>query len=257
MILISSIAILFGVFLLIHMYKEAYGNHVIEADITFPDFPRSFDGMRIFFISDLHFRVVDETIIQQVLGKVDIVIVGGDIMEKKVSFSNVEKNITQLQQLGPVYFVWGNNDYEGDFRRLDAVLLEKGVQILDNTAITYENGGEKLILLGVDDVGCERDRLELAIQDSEQGFRILISHNPSIVEKLSEEHNISFVLSGHTHGGQIRLFGFGIAERGGLKKCKQTLHLISNGYGTTRFPLRLGAQAETHLITLRSFSDEA
>ncbi|WP_209122558.1 metallophosphoesterase [Alkalihalobacillus sp. BA299] len=253
---ICSFAILFGTILLIYMYKEAFGNHVIETELAFTNFPLSFDGMRIFFISDIHFRIIDERIIERVSGKVDLVIVGGDIMEKNVPFSNVEKNISLLQRLGPVHFVWGNNDYEGDFRKLDATLLEKGVQILDNTAITYENGGEKVILLGVDDVGCDRDQLDLALHDSDEGFRLLISHNPSIVEKVSIEHNISLVLSGHTHGGQIRIFGFSLGERGGLKRHNNTLLFISNGYGTTSLPLRLGAPAETHLITLRTSKND-
>ncbi|WP_407928606.1 metallophosphoesterase [Alkalihalobacterium elongatum] len=251
-IIIGSIAILLGTCLLFFMYKEAFRNHVSEIELKFPNFPQSFDGMRIFFISDLHFRIIDTEIISQVKGKVDLVIIGGDMLERKVPFSNIEKNLELLRTLGPIHFVWGNNDYEGDFRRLDATLLEKGVQILDNTAITYENNEEKVVLLGVDDVGCERDRLDLALQDSDEGFRILISHNPSIVEQIQDENNISLVLSGHTHGGQIRVFGYGISEIGGLKKRNNTTLFISNGYGTTGLTLRLGARAETHLITLRS-----
>ncbi|MFV8828411.1 metallophosphoesterase [Alkalihalobacterium sp. APHAB7] len=251
-IFIGSIVLVLGTILMLFMYREAFRNQVSEIELEFPNFPQSFDGMRIFFISDIHFRLIDEELVRQVKGKVDLVIIGGDLLEKKVPFSNVEKNITLLQSLGPIHFVWGNNDYEGDFRRLDATLLEKGVQIIDNTAVTYENDGEKVIFLGVDDVGCQRDRLDLALQDSEEGFRILISHNPSIIEQLKDEHQISLVLSGHTHGGQIRFFGFGIAEIGGLKKRNNTTLFISNGYGTTGLPLRLGARAETHLITLRS-----
>ena len=56
------------------------------------------------------------------------------------------------------------------------------------------------------------------------------------------------MLSGHTHGGQIHLFGFRPYERGRLKRENDLTILISNGYGTTGVPLRLGAKAETHLI---------
>ena len=63
---------------------------------------------------------------------------------------------------------------------------------------------------------------------------------------------LSLLLSGHTHGGQIHLFGFSPYEKGRLKKENDLTVLISNGYGTTGVPLRLGAKAETHLISIEN-----
>ncbi|WP_370314234.1 hypothetical protein [Guptibacillus hwajinpoensis] len=59
------------------------------------------------------------------------------------------------------------------------------------------------------------------------------------------------ILSGHTHGGQIRLFGWGIREKGGIKNINGTTVVISNGYGTTTLPLRLMAPAESHIFILK------
>ncbi|WP_174734040.1 metallophosphoesterase [Mesobacillus harenae] len=238
--------------MLVHMYKEAQTDRVIINKLFFSDFPKSFGEVTIFFISDIHHRKVSQQIIEQVKGKADLIVIGGDLAEKGVSMSRIKENLLKLKDLGPVYFVWGNNDYETDSHELDALLLDLGIKILDNTAVKFESdSGEELVMLGVDDVGLERDRLDLALADAgDNGFRVLISHNPVIFKKIDQNNRIRLVISGHTHGGQIRIFGFGPYELGGIKEHGNTTVLTSNGYGTTKIPLRLGAPAQTHLITL-------
>ncbi len=239
--------------LLVYMWWEAHRNRVVYVELRFADFPKSFRAFTIFFISDLHRRKVSNKIIEQVKGKADIVLIGGDLTEKGVPFARVKENIQRLKMIGPVYFVWGNNDYEVDYHELDALLLQEGVRILDNRAVMFESEeGEKIALLGVDDISKRRARLDFALLDvDEEAFRILASHNPAIINKIRPEHHISLVLSGHTHGGQIRVFSFGLYEKGGIKQRNGTTVYVSNGYGTTNIPLRLGVPAETNLITIR------
>ncbi|WP_297988094.1 metallophosphoesterase [Anoxybacillus sp.] len=239
--------------LIIYMWIEAHRNRVIFHSLSFPTFPKSFSRLRIFFISDIHRRRVSETFVDSLKGKVDLVIIGGDLTEKGVPFSRVKRNIELFKQLGSVYFVWGNNDYEVDYHELDALLLESGVKILDNTAVIFESEqGDRIALLGVDDMNQERERLDLALEDAgDANFRIVVSHDPRIIQKITPEHRIALVLSGHTHGGQIRFGPFGLYEKGGLRNVNGTMLLTSNGYGTTTLPLRLGARAETHVIELK------
>jgi uncharacterized protein len=248
------IVLFLGVGLLLYMLREAFLNKVVEHEMLFPDFPKSFGKITIFFISDIHRRTISNQIINTVKEKSDIVIIGGDLTEKGVPLKRVKENLAKLKQIGPVYFVWGNNDYEIDYHELDAILLDFGVKVLDNTAVTFESEeGEKFCLLGVDDLNQKRDRIDLALLDAaEKSFKILTSHYPAITEKIRPEHEIRLVLSGHTHGGQIHILGYSPYERGKVTKLKKTTLLISNGYGTTTIPLRLGAPAECHLITLRA-----
>ncbi|MBV7507162.1 metallophosphoesterase [Bacillus sp. sid0103] len=247
-----------GVSLVLYMVRQAFLNNIIEHEFSFPDFPKSLGSVSIFFISDIHRRTISEKVINPVIGKADIVIIGGDLTEKGVSFEKVKANLMKLKQVGPVYFVWGNNDYEVDYHKLDAILLELGIKVLANTAVTFESAqGEKICLLGVDDLSQERDRLDLAILDAEENsFKILACHYPSITDKILPEHNIRLVLSGHTHGGQIHILGYSPHERGKIKRVDNTVLLISNGYGTTAIPLRLGAPAECHLIKLNGDSEK-
>ena len=252
MIALLLVCLLLMIILILYMWKLAVGNNVIEHHLTFEEFPESFGDVKIFFISDLHKRKISPSIINRVKGKTDIVVIGGDITEKGVPINQVEENVKRLKELGPVYFVWGNNDYETDYHELDASLLSLGVKILDNTAVLFDSPtGDKISLLGVDYIEWGRADLDLALSDSEKNsFKILVSHCPRIMNRVKEEHRISLVLSGHTHGGQIRFFGLGRYKIGGLAVKGNTLLLTSNGYGTSLVPLRLGAKSETHLIHL-------
>ncbi|SDM46417.1 metallophosphoesterase [Bacillus sp. OK048] len=253
MVYIIVLLLFGGAGLILYMLKEAFLNRVVLHEMTFEDFPSSFGEVSIFFISDIHKRLISNDIIEKVKGKADIVIIGGDLTERKVPFERVKENLEKLKQLGPVYFVWGNNDYETDYHKLDAILLSYSVKILDNTAAIFESGnGDKLSLLGVDALDQGRDRLDLALLDAgDDSFKILVSHYPTITKKIVPEHDIRLVLSGHTHGGQIHILGYSPYEKGKVEKLENTTLLISNGYGTTGVPLRLGAPAECHLITIK------
>ncbi|WP_026585176.1 metallophosphoesterase [Bacillus sp. J33] len=255
MIYIIALALIGGVGLLVYMLKEAFADRIIYKELSFSDFPESFGEVKLFFISDIHKRVISRRIMDEAKEKKpDMVIIGGDLMEKGVPFGRVKKNILLLMEAAPVYFVWGNNDYEADYHQLDALLLECGVKILDNTAFSFESlHGDRFVLMGTDDLSKDRDRLDLALHDAgDGGFRVLVSHDPRIVKEIKKEHNIHLVLSGHTHGGQIHILGYSPYEKGQIKVLPETTILISNGYGTTGVPLRLGAKAETHFITLKS-----
>lgn len=238
--------------LLCWMIREAFLNKVVKHELQFSAFPSSFGSITIFFISDIHRRVISEKVIAEVTGQADMVIIGGDLTEKGVPMERVIANIKKLRSLGPTYFVWGNNDYEIDFHVLKTILFDHGVRVLDNTAAVFESKeGDKISLLGVDDLNQNKDSLDNALKDAEKNsFKILACHYPQIMKKIISENRISLVLSGHTHGGQIRILGWGLYERGKITKMNDTTLLISNGYGTTSLPLRLGAPAECHLITI-------
>lgn len=234
-----------------YMYREAHRDRILNHELFFSDFPASLGALTIFFISDIHRRAVSPDIVSKAQGKADIVIVGGDLAEKGVKLERVKENLIQLASIAPVYFVWGNNDYELDRRKINKIMEEVGVEILDNSWVTLADTAEEVTLAGVDDLAVGNANLDEALAGVDSLFRILISHNPEIACFVKQEHKISLVLSGHTHGGQIRLLGYSPYKKGGIRKLANTTLFISNGYGTTALPLRLGAEAQTHLITLR------
>lgn len=246
-IIVCAGLLILGLFML----KEAFGNQVKVDKLYFPEFPKEFGEFTIFFISDIHRRTINEDLIEKVKGKAEIVIIGGDLIEKGVPFSRLRRNLQKLKEVGPTYFVWGNNDYEVDTELLQSVLQAYGVIILKYDIAIQRRNERQLAIIGVDDLVNSREPVEDILLGREKDeFRILVSHNPDIIHDIQKDNQISLILSGHTHGGQIRIFGIGPYEHGGIRKVKGTTLFISNGYGTTSLPLRLGAKAETHLIIL-------
>lgn len=145
-IIIIGILITSGI--LLYMWYEAHRNSIKHTEIKLEGFPKSFNGLKLFFISDIHKRIISQKITARLqISDVDLIIIGGDIMEKGVPFDRVENNIKKLVKIAPVYFVWGNNDYESDYRRLDVLLRENNVKILDNTAVCFETEKETCLLI--------------------------------------------------------------------------------------------------------------
>ncbi|MFC0559846.1 metallophosphoesterase [Halalkalibacter alkalisediminis] len=229
------------------MYVESKRNRVRELTLTYKELPRAFEGYRLFFISDIHRRIISDKVLESVKNRVDYIIIGGDLCEKGVPLKRIEANIQKLSKLAPCVFVWGNNDHEVGVKQLKTILKNYKVLELDEKVIKRDE--EILVLIGIDELQTAKDSLS-KVDPMMDSFSILVCHYPEITEELPSNHSFSLILTGHTHGGQIRLFRWGIARKGGLYRYNHFDLLISNGYGTTALPLRFCAPAETHLITL-------
>jgi len=173
-------------------------------------------------------------------------------LKKGVPLHRVESNIKTLKSLGPIYFVWGNNDHENGLNELMCIFEKFDVHIFKNEASIIKHQKTEWTFIGVDDLNTGHIDINHALHGKkETGFKLLVSHNPSVMELIQPEHKITLVLSGHTHGGQIRILGFGPYEKGKVHMQNGITQLVSNGYGTTGIPLRLGAKPETHYIVIK------
>lgn len=254
--------------LVFYMNRTAKDVHIQQEELNLTNWPKGFDGVTFLFVSDIHKNLITQEIRDRLQkSQIDLVFLGGDIIERGVSLTQVREHVRFFCSLAPTYFVWGNHDYDVDPRALDTLLREEGVQVLDNRATAFEAGEDRFWLIGVDDISRAKDQLSYALMDIDApGYRFLLAHDPMIIQKIESQHQISMVWSGHTHGGQIRLpvlskkilgpfyhkyvSGFyAFPEKG-------TTLFISQGIGTSHFPFRFGTQAEIHLFTLRSAEDE-
>ncbi len=88
--------------------------------------------------------------------------------------------------LGPIYFIWGNNDYEIDEAKLFRIFKKYDVKMLRNDVdFLQSKAGEKIAIIGIDDISQEQDDLHKAMAKiSEPCFQILLSHNPDITQKM-------------------------------------------------------------------------
>ncbi|WP_099158385.1 metallophosphoesterase [Virgibacillus ndiopensis] len=239
----------------LYMAYKAHHDTIDYLEITDRNLPEGFSGFRLFFISDIHRRQINENTLQLIKGKIDIVIIGGDLTEKGVPIKRTQNYIKKLKQWNkPIYFIWGNNDYEAFPDTIYHLLIQEGVIILANSSKDIvANNGDILSLLGLDCCKYQEAHLDQALQGAKGTYNLLLTHAPSAFYDLNvdEQQVIHTVLAGHTHGGQIRILGFGLYEPGGFQVYQGTNILISEGYGYTTLPFRLGTKSECHVITFK------
>lgn len=228
------------------MMHEAFENNLLHHEVTLLG---NHNKLSIFFISDVHLRKIDEQMIHQVKKKMDAVVIGGDFADKRTPIPRIYENIRLLQTLGPVYFVWGNNDREVGEDKLRSIFKETGVIIIENNAIPLPNSQNKCWLSAIDYAPTKNGRFTKAFEKCNGDDTIIfISHNPQVFQKVSREFKVDFMMGGHLHGGQIRLGPLGIHPHGSFSEINNVPSLISNGYGTTMVSMRLNAKPQCHII---------
>ncbi|MET1249824.1 metallophosphoesterase [Sporolactobacillus sp. STCC-11] len=238
--------------LIVHMFIEAHLNRLISIDLNINGLPEPFIGKRIFFISDIHRRRISRRWVESFNPKADYLIIGGDLTEKGVSLSRVRENVQLLKEQGPVYFIWGNHDWDAGHHQVKKLLDRESITILDNTTYIVHEDGASLNFSGVNDLLRGHCDLEKTLAARDTGApTLLFSHNPDIKYALTQQLTIPYVISGHTHGGQINVFGYTLKEKAGVKKMPYGTLIISGGYGTTKLPLRLGAKPDALMLTLK------
>ncbi|AIY05768.1 Ser/Thr protein phosphatase family protein [Planococcus sp. PAMC 21323] len=232
--------------LLLYMIRNAFSENVVKKTISLPA-KKPFEPFNLLFIADIHRRSIKAEFTNL---PVDVIVIGGDLVEKGVPLERVAKNVKNLRSLAPVYFVWGNNDREVDEQALRKIFDQYDVIILEDKSVSLFNNSQ-LKLVGIDHFAYKPDGLQNAFSNVEkQDTVIFISHTPFDFWKIKKPYSAHLLLAGHTHGGQIRVGPFGMFKKGAMKYKNDRIELITNGFGTTTLHLRLGAPAEYHLLTI-------
>lgn len=242
-----SIALLV-VCVLMYMLALAHRNSIITHDVT----ATISEDYKLYFISDVHNRKINQHMLLRV-GQVNAVIIGGDFCDKRTSFERLEENLRRLSTCGKLYYVWGNNDRELNEVKLRAMFKQYDVTLLENSAVPLT---KEIWLSAIEDTSSRKYSFEAALQHvPKEAYCIFVSHNPAVFPRVLAAHTVNFLLAGHWHGGQIRLGPLGVRPKGAYTYEQGVPTLISNGYGTTLLPLRLGAPPQTHIITLHATKD--
>ena len=162
------------------------------------------------------------------------------------------------------YGVMGNNDYERCHDEIIRTMKHYGMHPLEHEVDTLRKGGQQIIIAGVRnpfDLGQNGKSPTLAL--SPRDFVIMLVHTPDYVEDVSVV-NTDLALAGHTHGGQVCVFGiapvlnsnYGTRFLTGLACNSAKIPLIvTNGIGTSQLPIRIGAPAEVIMITLHRLKE--
>lgn len=230
------------------MILNAFRRNVLFHEITMNSTHVKNRSLTLFFISDVHRRKIDKRLLQKIKNEIDIVIIGGDLTERGVPLKRISKNVENLSSLGPIYFIWGNNDREVGEEEIRKIIASFNGKILDNENAPFP-GHPTWGILGTDDPSNGSPDIAATLRNVDRYEQtILVTHTPSLFRKVELEFQADLMLAGHTHGGQVRIGKFGLFEKGTFKIDGNRARLISNGFGTTSLPLRLGANSECHVI---------
>ena len=235
--------------------------------------PSQFHGLRIVQISDIHHGLflpkewLSEAVRQANRLNPDIIALTGDFVTySKRMIGPAAELLGRLRARYGVYAVLGNHDFRVDADAVTQALRTQRIDVLRNRHISLRFGSNSMYLIGVDDYGYGAD-LRRAIRGvPRDAATVLLAHNPRVIH-LASRHNVSLVLSGHTHGGQVNLPLLGtvygrsperLRYKIGWDRMGATQIYVSRGIGTIVLPWRLRCPAEiTHLELLQGATGAA
>ena len=239
------------------------------------ELPKAFDGFRIAQVSDLHnteFGKDNEKLLAMLReAQPDIIAITGDLYDSRnTNISIALAFAEQAMEIAPCYYVTGNheNRSEEDYAQLKTGLLELGVVVLENEKVELHRDGASITICGIMDPSFEADYWRVMEEDvlnehlpnlQSEGFTVLLSHRPEHME-LYVRYGFDLALTGHVHGGQVRLPwigglygpGQGMFPKydAGLFAEGDTQMVVSRGIGNSVIPLRFNNRPEVVLITL-------
>jgi predicted MPP superfamily phosphohydrolase len=247
-------------------YALQYNEITVESD----NLPQSFVGYRIAHISDLHnarFGENNERLLTMLRdAQPDIIAITGDMIDsRKTNVRHALAFAEEAVKIAPCYYVTGNHEARVPqaFSQLESGLQALGVTVLRNEKVVLERNGEQILLLGLDDPGARtqesvRGTLQALLAQDER-YAVLLAHRPELFE-IYAQSGVDLALSGHAHGGQIRLpfigavaapnQGFFPKYAAGLFREGATSMFVSRGLGNSIIPFRFGSRPELALIIL-------
>jgi predicted MPP superfamily phosphohydrolase len=253
---------------------------VEEFDISVSGLSAPLSNLRIVQLSDIHvgpFMTLDELLeyVETVNRlKPDVIALTGDfVTSSRQEVLPCLEALKKLQARYGIFACLGNHDmYAGVGRELTQRFHANGIRMLRNEAITLEVGSSKLGMLGIDDLGRGRPDLSRAVAAAQLDpaeVNILLSHRPEIFPRAARE-GIDLVLSGHYHGGQVKLLpdphAVSIArfmtpyaeglfrlpfKNSNAREKKNTNLFVSRGIGVTALPLRINCPPQIAHLTLK------
>ena len=226
--------------------------------------PQAFDGFRIAQVSDLHNTTFgkDNTKLLALLEEAqpDLIAITGDLIDSRKAQPEVAIAFAkEALKIAPTYYIPGNHESRLPeiYEALKAELSRLGVVVLENESVVLHQGTNTITITGLMDPDFGIPWPELTTDT----YQVVLSHRPERFDRYTAL-GLDLVLTGHAHGGQIRLPFFGglIAPHqgffpkydSGIHKNENTTMIVSRGLGNSVFPLRFNNRPELVMITLES-----
>jgi predicted MPP superfamily phosphohydrolase len=265
------------------LYSGEIERHWIDIanhDLHLRSLPSAFEGMKIVQLSDIHLDEFTEPfLLRQAVDKInrinpDAIFLTGDyvsyeIAPKKYAVNSGWQCAEILNELKCKrrFAILGNHDAMLGEKEVTEALVANGMTVLNNTYLPLERAGSRIWLIGLDDPVCGRPDPNAAIPASIRNVAgepvIVLCHAPDYADTLLTHpagKSVDLMLSGHTHGGQVRLPFVGALNLpiGGRKypegwfKVGSMQLYVNRGIGTIGVPFRFDCPPEITVFTLRS-----
>ena len=248
---------------------------IVRQDFSLPRWPERLNGFTIALLSDFHFdpyfslHPLHAAVPLVNSLRPDLIVLTGDFVsapligdDAKAAFA-AEPCAKVLRQMAAPYGLWavmGNHDFHTDPQHVTRALQAEGINMLENQSAAIEHDGAHFWLAGVNDVLSQTADLTETLRSVPAGEAVvLLAHEPDFADEASK-FPIDLQLSGHSHGGQVRipllppLYLPALAKKYVLGTYQVgPLPLYTNaGIGTIGGPVRLNCPPEITLITLKS-----
>jgi uncharacterized protein len=244
-------------------------------EIKLQRLPQEFDGFRIAQLTDIHFGPnIGRKHLQKCMQvahafKPDLIVQTGDFVTQPLLERNrresakaaepcadVLAEVKKVQQIA----VLGNHEHGTNPDIVQRALVDRGITVLRNASLALERGSRRLWVAGIDDAFARQADLDAALaRVPADEATILLAHEPDYAD-YAARFPVDLQLSGHSHGGQVRLPGIGPLILPTLARKYHTGHYYvrelqlytSRGVGVINPPVRFNCPPEVTLITLRS-----
>lgn len=235
--------------------------------------PEAFYGFRIALLGDFHFgpyagkTQVERAVRLALAQKPDLTILCGDFVSHPLfgrygpeGADHAEPCAEVLQQLtgAPVVSILGNHDHWNGPEIVAHALDRHGLNVLRNQSLPLERGGQRIWIVGLDDVIAHANDLDKALEGIPSAeTKIVAVHEPDFADEAAK-YPVDLQLSGHSHGGQVRIPFLGapiLPHLGrkypvGLNRVRDLQVYTNRGIGVISPPVRLNCPPEVTLITL-------
>ncbi|MGB5634423.1 MAG: metallophosphoesterase [Waterburya sp.] len=241
---------------------------VVPVELAIPRLDQVFDEFKIVQISDIH---ASELMPAKRLAKIiklvnqqqpDAIVITGDFITKRSNFyaERLTLKLSQLQSKSGILAILGNHDHwQKEIAQLKQVIIDSNITLLDNQVYIVERGSQQLAFAGLDDPYWGEPNLPQTIAQLPDNVpAVLLVHEPDYIEKSAATHKFALQLSGHSHGGQIKIPFFhplvlphgGKKYFAGLNQVEDTITYTNRGLGMTGLPYRFGSRPEITVFTL-------
>lgn len=239
--------------------------HITRLTLAIPRLPEDFEGFRLVQLSDLHCDPVPLADLQAALTlaqnlRPDLFVLTGDyVLRSAASIFDLAPALAGLQAPHGVMAVLGNHDYWTNARTVHRGLTSAGITTLVNQGVMLRRGAGQLYIAGVDDGWSGAPDLASALADCPaETPAIVLWHEPDFADETAREARVVLQLSGHSHGGQVRLPGLGalvLPQFGrkydmGLYQVGGLWHYTNRGLGYIWPPVRFNCPPEITAVTL-------